>query len=70
MSANVQMVVSLNNLGLATIMASDIDNGSSDNCDIAEMTLSNYNFILNGLDQQGLIMECQEGGIQIEAGVG
>jgi hypothetical protein len=38
------ITVQLNNLGTATITAADINDGSTDACGIASMTLSQYNF--------------------------
>ncbi len=48
--------VQLDENGLATIDASDVDNGSSDNCEIASMTVSKEQFDCSGLGTNDVIL--------------
>ena len=50
------ITVTLNNSGTATITASQIDNGSSDNCGISSLTLSNQNFDHTNLGSNGIYL--------------
>jgi hypothetical protein len=59
----------LNTSGTATITANDINNGSSDNCSIANLTLDKYNFTCadEGLNQLVLTATDQAGNTKTSA---
>jgi len=48
------ITINLDSNGIATITASDIDNGSSDNCGITSRTLSETNFSCSDMGQQSV----------------